>query len=129
MSSESVVLVVVSFLALALIFSSFFSVNTFARSKNPTSDITCNKKLDLKTGKWDGSSYQCCYWSLDSQGHAQNYYCADCFTSADGVSLACNDYVLVAARHVVNTASLLPNPVGNALPPPSNNTAAVSRRN
>jgi hypothetical protein len=122
MSSEAVVLAVVSFLALVLFFSSSFSVNTFARPKNPTSDITCNKKLDLKTGKWDGSSYQCCYWSLDSRGHAQNYYCADCFTSADGASLACNDYVLVAARPGVSTTSLLPNPVGNALPPPTNST-------
>lgn len=65
MPSKTVISLVVSFLALALIFSSFL-VNTFARPKNPTSDITCNKKLDLKTGKWDGSSYQCCYWSLDS---------------------------------------------------------------
>lgn len=114
-SKKVAVLVVITFLLVVLVYSSVAKFDALARQKKPTSDITCNKKLDLNTGKWDGSSYQCCYWSLDSQGHAQNYFCADCSTAADGVSLACNDY------HSVFTASGNPT---NALPP-SNNTSTV----
>lgn len=122
---EAVALVVVTFLVIILIYSSVAKFDALARQKKPTSDITCNKKLDLKTGKWDGSSYQCCYWSVDSKGNAQDYFCADCSTAADGVSLACNDYVQVTKGTPPGGIVKVPsgNPT-NALPP-SNNTSTV----
>jgi hypothetical protein len=85
-NKQAITLVVMIFLLIILIYSSVAKFDTYAKPK--ITDIQCTKKSGPNPG---GIFYDCCYWTLNSKGQADHYYCADCYKKPDG-SYACGDY-------------------------------------
>ena len=90
---NSVIFVVISLLVVALIYSSYSSLDVFARPKPNYTTIECNKARQSSTGP-ASNQYKCCYGEVNSQGAIQHWYCADCTKKADS-SFACGDYTEV----------------------------------
>lgn len=90
---NSVIFVVISLLAVALIYSSYSSLDVFARPKPNYSTIECHKARESSTGPTT-NQYKCCYGEVNSKGAILHWYCADCTKKADS-SFACGDYTEV----------------------------------
>ncbi|HYT42343.1 MAG TPA: hypothetical protein VEP90_08350 [Methylomirabilota bacterium] len=102
--SKPVIFVVISFLALALI---YVSISIFYVSAKPNyTNIECTKNAVLNPG---GNQYSCCYGEVNSVGALQHWYCATCFKNAEG-SLACGDYGQVFRS---GGSNVLASPTGN----------------
>lgn len=85
-----VIFVVISLLVLALIYSSYSSLDVFARPKPNYTTIECHKARESSTGP-TANQYKCCYGEVNSKGAILHWYCADCTKKADS-SFACGDY-------------------------------------
>jgi|SRR6187200_1411198 hypothetical protein len=87
------IFVVISLLVAALIYSSYSSLDVFARPKPNYTTIECHKARESSTGP-TSNQYKCCYGEVNSKGAIQHWYCADCTKKADS-SFACGDYTEV----------------------------------
>jgi hypothetical protein len=82
------ILVVISLLAVVLIFSPSYTRTTGGPSHRTS--VECTKAPNAKLS----NQYNCCYGDVSSVGALQHWYCADCTKKQDG-TFACGAYTEV----------------------------------